>query len=145
MLLKSLSLKNYRKFEDAFVEFPEGVTGIVGLNGAGKSTLFEAIAWVLYGSMGSRTSVDQIRSRGVDDSEVCRVCLEFVFADQLYSVTREMRGKGLVVHAVALVDGGVENVASFGDERVTVYFPSSYFTDLLTDVFGKFSLLGQKK
>lgn len=107
MLLKSLSLKNYRKFEDVLVEFPEGVTGIVGLNGAGKSTLFEAIAWVLYGSMGSRTAVDQIRSRGVDSSEVCRVCLEFEFADQTYSVTREMRGKGLVVHAVVLVDGGV--------------------------------------
>ena len=107
MLLKSLSLKNYRKFEDTFVEFPEGVTGIVGLNGAGKSTLFEAIAWVLYGSMGSRTSVDQIRSRGVDSSEVCRVCLEFEFAGQKYSVTRQMRGKGLVVHAVALVDGSV--------------------------------------
>lgn len=107
MLLKSLSLKNYRKFEDVLVEFPEGVTGIVGLNGAGKSTLFEAIAWVLYGSMGSRTAVDQIRSRGVDSSEVCRVCLEFEFADQSYSVTREMRGKGLVVHAIALVDGSI--------------------------------------
>ncbi len=137
MLLKSLSLKNYRKFEDAFVEFPEGVTGIVGLNGAGKSTLFEAIAWVLYGSMGSRTSVDQIRSRGVDSSEVCRVCLEFEFDSQKYSVTREMRGKGLVVHAVALVDG---SVAAEGGSAVSEFVVKTLGMDyrsFFTSIFAR--------
>ncbi len=137
MFLKSLSLKNYRKFEDAFVEFPEGVTGIVGLNGAGKSTLFEAIAWVLYGSMGSRTSVDQIRSRGVDDSEVCRVCLEFEFDSQKYSVTREMRGKGLVVHAVALVDG---SVAAEGGSAVSEFVVKTLGMDyrsFFTSIFAR--------
>ncbi len=137
MLLKSLSLKNYRKFEDAFVEFPEGVTGIVGLNGAGKSTLFEAIAWVLYGSMGSRTSVDQIRSRGVDSSEVCRVCLEFEFASQKYSVTREMRGKGLVVHAVALVDN---SIAAEGGSAVSEFVVKTLGMDyrsFFTSIFAR--------
>ena len=56
MILKNLTLKNFRKFKDATIEFPDGVTGVVGLNGAGKSTIFEAIAWVLYGSVAARTS-----------------------------------------------------------------------------------------
>jgi len=44
MILKTLKLKNFRKFKDSTIDFPDGVTGVVGLNGAGKSTIFEAIA-----------------------------------------------------------------------------------------------------
>ena len=45
MILKSIRLKNFRKFKESYVEFPDGVSGVVGLNGVGKSTLFEAVAW----------------------------------------------------------------------------------------------------
>ena len=38
MILKTLVLRNYRKFKQIVVEFPDGVTGVIGLNGAGKST-----------------------------------------------------------------------------------------------------------
>jgi len=44
MIIHSLKLKNYRKFKDDFIEFPEGLFGIVGNNGAGKTSLIEAIA-----------------------------------------------------------------------------------------------------
>ena len=36
MILKSLRLKNFRKFQDSYIEFPDGVTGVVGLNGSGN-------------------------------------------------------------------------------------------------------------
>ncbi|PNX45873.1 MAG: hypothetical protein BV457_08710, partial [Thermoplasmata archaeon M9B1D] len=61
MILKTLNIRNFRKFKSIMIEFPDGVTGVVGLNGAGKSTIFEAIAWVLYGSVAARTSSDQIK------------------------------------------------------------------------------------
>ena len=50
MILKTLTLRNFRRFKNSTIEFPDGVIGVIGLNGAGKSTIFEAIAWVLYGS-----------------------------------------------------------------------------------------------
>jgi exonuclease SbcC len=64
MILKSLTLKNYRKFKDVTIEFPDGVTGVIGLNGVGKSTIFEAIAWVVYGPVAARTSAEQIKRGG---------------------------------------------------------------------------------
>ena len=99
MILKYLKLKNFRKFRDINIEFPDGVTGIVGLNGAGKSTIFEGIAWVLYGSVAARTSVDQIKREDALSSDPCRVELEFIFENDNYRIVREMTGKNLTASA----------------------------------------------
>ena len=84
MILKTLTLKNFRKFKQTSVEFPDGVIGVIGLNGVGKSTIFEAIAWALYGSVAARTSSDQIKRQSSDSSDVCRVELDFIFEDNTY-------------------------------------------------------------
>jgi len=57
MILKTLRLRNSRKYENAYVEFPDGVIGIIRLNGVGKTTLIEAIGWVLFGLDGSGSSM----------------------------------------------------------------------------------------
>jgi exonuclease SbcC len=105
MILKSIRLKNFRKFKDCYLEFPDGVTGVVGLNGVGKSTLFEAVAWTLYGSVAARTSTDQIKREGAAPSDPCRVELEFIFDDDAYHVVREMSGKNLSSSGSATVNG----------------------------------------
>src|SRR5512137_2038833 len=107
MILKSISLKNFRKFKDAFVEFPDGVTGVVGLNGAGKSTLFEAFAWVLYGPAAARTAADQIKREGAAPSDPCRVEIEFIFDDDTYRVVREMSGKNLSASGTVNLNGKI--------------------------------------
>ncbi|MCD7825393.1 MAG: AAA family ATPase [Clostridiaceae bacterium] len=43
-MLDSINIKNYRCFEEANIDFEEGVTLIVGKNGAGKTTLLDAVA-----------------------------------------------------------------------------------------------------
>ena len=118
MIIKSLVLKNFRKFKNAAVEFPDGVTGVVGLNGAGKSTIFEAIAWVLYGSVAARTSADEIKRNGASHSDPCRVELEFVFEDNSYRIVREISGKNLITTATATVNG---NIAATSAEVVSKY------------------------
>ena len=137
MIIKSLVLKNFRKFKNAAVEFPDGVTGVVGLNGAGKSTIFEAIAWVLYGSVAARTSADEIKYNGATHSDPCRVELEFVFEDNSYRIVREMSGKNLIASATATVNG---NIAATGAEVVSKYIQKKLgmdFKSFFTSIYAK--------
>ena len=137
MILKSLKLKNFRKFQDSYIEFPDGVTGVVGLNGAGKSTIFEALAWTLYGSVAARTSADQIKREGTEHSDPCRIELEFIFGDDNYRVVREMTGKNLTASASVTVNGtlaanGAEVVSKFIQKKLGMDFKSFY-----TSIFAK--------
>ena len=137
MILKSLRLRNFRKFEDTFVEFPDGVTVVLGLNGAGKSTVFEAMAWALYGPVASRTQTDQIKRQGAGATDPCRVEFEFLFDEHLYRVVREMVGKHLTASATATVDG---RLAANGSDAVTRFIAAQLGMDcksFYTSIFAK--------
>ena len=137
MILKTLNLRNFRKFKNITIEFPDGVTGVVGLNGAGKSTIFEAIAWVLYGSVAARTSSDQIKRQDAETSDPCRVELEFTFENESYRIVREMTGKSLTVSATATVNG---KVAATSAESVTKFIQKKLgldFKSFFTSIFAK--------
>lgn len=134
MILKTLTLKNYRRFKDAVIEFPDGVIGVIGLNGVGKSTIFEAIAWALYGSVAARTSADQIKRTGAAPSDPCRVELEFIFEGDTYRIVREMSGKTLSPSATATVNSklvaqGAGAVSTFIQKTLGMDF-KSFFTSI---------------
>jgi exonuclease SbcC len=137
MILKTLTLVNFRKFKNATVEFPDGVTGVVGLNGVGKSTIFEAIAWVLYGAVAARTSADQIKRESALHSDPCRVELEFIFEENIYRIFREMSGKNLTTSATATING---KIAATGAEVVTKFIQNKLgmdFKSFFTSIFAK--------
>lgn len=137
MILKTLTLRNFRKFKNSTVEFPDGVTGVVGLNGVGKSTIFEGIAWVLYGTVAARTSADEIKREGTLNSDPCRVELEFIFEENIYRVVREMSGKSLTTSATATING---KIAATGAEVVTKYIQKKLgmdFKSFFTSIFAK--------
>jgi len=92
MYLQAISLENYRKFELAEIQFPDGLVGIIGSNGAGKSSLVEAIAWVLYGNEVARTGKEEIKRDSTSKTDVCRVILDFQLQGDNYRVVRELRG-----------------------------------------------------
>lgn len=46
MFLQRLSLRNFRNFEDAIVEFPERGAALIGDNGQGKTNLLEAVYYL---------------------------------------------------------------------------------------------------
>jgi DNA repair protein SbcC/Rad50 len=134
MILKNLTLKNFRKFKNATIDFPDGVTGVVGLNGAGKSTIFEAVAWVLYGPVAARTAADQIKTKDSSKTDPCRVELEFIFENDNYRVIREMKGKSLTIQATATMNGKVaatsaESVTRFIQKKLGMDF-KSFFTSI---------------
>ncbi len=62
MHLKSLDLTAFKSFSEAKIEFPQGVTAVVGPNGTGKSNLVDAILWVL-GEQSTKT----LRSERMED------------------------------------------------------------------------------
>jgi exonuclease SbcC len=134
MLLKSLILRNYRKYKDASVEFPDGIIGIIGLNGVGKTTLVEAIGWVLFGHHAARTTKELIKREGASPHEPCFVALEFELEGDRYEVVREMVGKNLEPKASLVIDGklitnNADEVTGVIEEKIGMDY-LSFFTSV---------------
>ncbi len=108
MILISLQMQNYKKYQDYTLEFSEGLTGIIGRNGSGKSTIFDAITFALYGDVHGEK--DTIRYAKADVKEAVSVTLLFEIEGKNYKVLREMRGKTLTAKAY-LYDGDDELIA----------------------------------
>src|SRR3972149_8022520 len=93
MRLISINLKNYRKYADEKVDFPDGLVGILGPNGSGKSSLMEAIGWALYGNAAAGSAKEEIKRQGALPADICEATLELELGGTRYQVVREMRGK----------------------------------------------------
>ncbi|MDD2754782.1 MAG: SMC family ATPase [Methanothrix sp.] len=99
MHLVSLSIRNFKKYRCADLEFPNGLIGIVGGNGAGKSTIVEAIAWALYGSKTSNIKRELIKNTYAKENESVQVKLRVNINSQDYIIHRVMKGKSLIPEA----------------------------------------------
>ncbi len=134
MLLKVLTLRNYRKYKNVCIEFPDGVIGIIGLNGVGKTTLVEAIGWALFGHHAARTTKELIKREGSSPHEACQVGLEFELGGDSYRVVREMSGKNLVPKARLVINGkqitsNADEVTRFLEDKLGMDY-QSFFTSI---------------
>ena len=134
MLLKTLTLRNYRKYKNACIEFPDGVIGIIGLNGVGKTTLVEAIGWAIFGHYAARTTKELIKRRGASPHEPCQVELEFELGGDYYKVVREMAGKNLMPKARLVINGklitsNAEEVTEVLEHKIGMDY-QSFFTSV---------------
>lgn len=49
IILKKLSLLNFKGLREFAIEFDENVTRVLGRNGSGKTTIFDGFTWLLFG------------------------------------------------------------------------------------------------
>jgi chromosome segregation protein len=63
MKLKKLEINGFKSFVDkARIQFPPGISAVVGPNGCGKSNIIDAIKWVM-----GEQSVKQLRGKSMED------------------------------------------------------------------------------
>ena len=137
MILKTLTLQNFRKFKHTSIEFPEGIIGVVGFNGSGKSTIFEAIAWALYGTVAARTSSEDIKRNAAEPSSACIVDLCFQFEGDEYRVVRQMKGKAFISSATITRNG---KIAATGAGSSTMFIQKTLGMDyksFFTSIFAR--------
>jgi len=136
MIIHSLKLKNYRKFKDEFIEFPEGLFGIIGNNGAGKTSLIEALAWAIYGTKGSKTEKELIKREEADPDADCSVELEFTLGSDSYRVLRELRGRRQTAYSALIMNNqpqveGINAVTQYLSNKLGMDY-NSFFTSVFT-------------
>ena len=103
MEVRSISLRNFRVFENLDLEVPPGLVGIYGPNGAGKSSLLEAITWALYGR--ARTPKHGIATSGTTGE--CVVELGLDHDEHHYVIRRTISGMNHTVKARVTTAGQV--------------------------------------
>lgn len=142
MELISLSLTNFRPFQEAHFEFArgdKGVTVIHGPNGSGKTTILKAFPWILYGDVAFDTGIEGLPNEGaiaqaaVNDR--VRVSGELVFTheDERYTATRwaEFRKADDDEIEVAFEDTGVQLIAHNGTSTKEINNPEVRLQQIL--------------
>jgi len=117
MILSSLHLENFKRYNSYDIEFGEGFIGIIGKNGSGKSTIFEAILFGLYGELKNKGYKEIIRNANASQSDAVVVELVFELDGAQHRIIREFRGKTLSANAKLykneeLTTSGVREVTS---------------------------------
>lgn len=102
-MLRTLTLKNFRKHEDSEFSFTDGLTVIRGSNEAGKSSLGESVMYALFGANMLRESLDAVVTYDKPESSL-KVALTFQLDGVDYKIVRGKSGAELT-YADQIVTG----------------------------------------
>lgn len=101
MIIKKITLKNFRQYIDTAIEFAtdgdKNITVVMGDNGTGKTTLAQAFQWALYGETGFQ--IQEIINRIVREqmtmgqSKTVSVSIEIFYNEKDYLIKRSVTYK----------------------------------------------------
>lgn len=112
-MLKTITLKNFRKHKDLTIDFSDGINVVRAPNEGGKSTLFEAVLFALFGVRTCRNS--DLTTWGEPEGSH-RVELEFTSEDKTYKVVRTARSAEVVYDGGRVT--GQTDVSAFCEETL---------------------------
>ncbi|MEA3204053.1 MAG: repair protein SbcC/Rad50 [Thermoplasmata archaeon] len=152
MRVRRLRLRNFRRYREADLELPDGVTALLGPNGAGKSTLLEALGFALFGPAATRTPKPLLRLEGAAPADPVEVEAELELGGQAIRILRELKGKALAPQATLAVDGivvvppgaGSSEAATGAIEKRLGLDRDAFFTTVVARQ-GELSLLADAK
>ncbi|MBW9221691.1 AAA family ATPase [Methanothermococcus sp. SCGC AD-155-C09] len=87
MIIKGITIKNFKSHKYTELSFNKGITTIIGHNGSGKSSIFEAMSFALYGK-GDGKIKDLIKK----ESGMFSIKLSFELRGNNYEVFRSRGG-----------------------------------------------------
>ena len=73
IIIKKLSLINFKGIRNLTIDFNESVTTISGRNGLGKTTIFDAFTWLLFGKDSKERKQFGIKTYGKDGKTIPRL------------------------------------------------------------------------
>lgn len=73
IVIKKLTLVNFKGIRSLTIDFNEGVTTISGRNGLGKTTIFDAFTWLLFGKDSKERKQFGIKTYGKDGKTIPRL------------------------------------------------------------------------
>ena len=112
MLIRGVTLRNIRSYEELDLAFEEGITLLTGDIGAGKTTILAAIEFALFGLQRTILDGDALLRHGADDGSVS---LTFVIDQREITITRALRrtGQGVRQSDGSLsIDGSLEHLSA---------------------------------
>lgn len=112
-MIRTLTLRYFRKHEDFHVDFATGLNVLRGANESGKSTVIEAVLYALYGAKVLRDSLAETVTWGHKDSELKVVCT-IVVSGHDYVFSRSKTGAECIYS-----DGNEGNLRVVGQTEVT--------------------------
>lgn len=114
-MLHELHLKNFKRHRDTLLQFPQGLTCLVGGNGAGKSTILRAIVFCLYGP-GAAGKREHLGTWGTGDQPECDLTLTLPIHGKVV-VTRSLT-KATVTQGEAILASGHTPVSKFVEDAL---------------------------
>jgi len=112
MIIKKISVQNYRSHKNRVIEFTEGINLLLGPNGSGKSSMLEALGFALFGAdFRDNTKQSDAVSHG---ETTASVAVEFTGMDELDYLCERKIGAGSKIRLSRINDGYIisEDVAS---------------------------------
>ena len=119
MIIESLTMKNFKSYRDAKIEFKTGISIIMGGNGAGKSSILEAVSFALF-KQHSGKKIEQLIRFSQSKNVQNKMSVELIFTSngRKYRVLRQ-RSKNSSKAKIEINEGEIFQNLSTGDKQVT--------------------------